>query len=177
MQVFRLVRPGEPDKVIAFDELPKRLTDGLTKIEPNGMPRHWSSYLKEIGSTFKKTVWDAVELKNSEIEVAGFFILDYIFVNKDKERWQEIVNYARKNCSAEIRLLDKFEDMAKPLADNSHSELSLEPEDIPIIKLEKLAKTVKSAEAPSAMVEAVTEQSTVAPLVRRGRPKKELQEV
>lgn len=124
MQIVRLIKPGHVDRVIAFDELPNDLINGIKTLSPDGWPRHWKRFLADVGSIKE--------------ENPVFFCLDYIFVNKDKERWQEIVNYSRRNCDASIRLLDKFEDMARDVAKDSYSEIYLEPEDIPVIKLAKI---------------------------------------
>ncbi len=134
MQVFRLVQPGVVDKVIAFDELPQPLVQGITKRPPTGLPRHWREFANE------------------------FYVLDYISTNNDKERWQKISSHVRRAVSPSIRLMDKLEDMARPMAPNSKDALDLEPEDVPVIPIPE------EAEAPEA-------ESVEAPK-RVGRPRK-----
>jgi hypothetical protein len=135
MQVIKLVHPGRVDKVMAFDELPKDLLEGVRTYAPHGFPRHWKQWLKDVGS--KTKIKYEVDGKKMEREEECFFGIEYVTINKDKERWQEIVGYVRRNCDPSIRLLDKFEDMAKPLAPDSMQPLSLEPEEVPIISIKK----------------------------------------
>lgn len=113
MQVFRLIQPGVVDKVIAFDELPNDLIAGINKKEPIGLPRHWREFAPE------------------------FYLLDYIGTNNDKEKWAKIVAFVRQNVDTSFRIMDKLEDMAKPMAPNSKDAMELEPEDVTIIPLPK----------------------------------------
>ena len=145
MQVIKLIHPGHVDKVMAFDELPKEFLKGLRTYAPNGFPRHWKEWLKEVGS--KTKIRYTVNKEEMEREEQCFFGIEYLTLNHDKERWQEIAGYVRRNCDASIRLLDKFEDMAKPLAPDALQPLELEPEDVPIIKLKK-ALVLKDDEEP-----------------------------
>ena len=119
MQVFRLVVPGRVDKVIAFDSLPERIVKGIRTAAPSGLPRHWREFAPH------------------------FFVLEYIDLNRDIEKWQEITQYVRKAVSLSVRLMDKIEDMAVKMAPDSHAPLELEPEDVPviIIPVELLAPT------------------------------------
>lgn len=112
MQVFRLVQAGVVDKVIAFDELPKDLIQGINQREPSGLPRHWKEF------------------------APFFFILDYVGTNNDKERWAKISSYVRRTVDTSFRILDRLEDMAKPMAPNSKDALDLEPEDVVVIPLQ-----------------------------------------
>jgi hypothetical protein len=80
------------------------------------------------------------------VEKGPFAFLIDKELNHDKERWQEIESYVRRNAPKDFRLLDKLADMAKPLAKDVHSELDLEPEDMLIIPLPK----VEAAKEPEA---------------------------
>ena len=111
MQVFRLVQPGIVDKVIAFEELPASLMRGIKKLPSTGLPRHWREFAPE------------------------FYVLDYISTNNDKERWEQISNHVRRVVEPSVRLMDKLEDMARPMAPNSKDAVDLEPEDVPVIPL------------------------------------------
>lgn len=111
MQVFRLVQPGVVDKLIAFDELPASLTKGVLKRVASGLPRHWKDFAPE------------------------FFVLDYISTNQDKERWAQISSHVRRAVDPSVRLMDKLEDMAVPMAPNSKDAMELEPEQVPVIPL------------------------------------------
>jgi hypothetical protein len=134
MQVFRLVETGKPDKLIAFDELPKRLLEGVEMRSPDGLPRHWKSFLGEHekytpGALEKNQFTGKVE-KIGEAREKGpyFFVLYFKEINKDKDRWQEICSFVRRVVHLQFRLLDKIEDMAIPMAIDSASELNVEPE-------------------------------------------------
>ena len=136
MQVFRLVRGGFVDKVIAFDELPKRLLKGIEMRSPDGLPRHWKSFIGDHEkytppSSEKNPVTEKVEMVGEKTEVAPFFfVLDYKDLNKDIERWQEIESFVRRAVNLKFRLMDKLEDMALPLSTDANSELKLEPEEL-----------------------------------------------
>jgi len=126
MQVFRLVLPGEPDRVIAFDSLPDDLVKNLKRGPLSGFPKYW-------------TKWFEAEAKHDFFKESNpFYVLDYIFVNKDKETWGKIQEYCRKMTPDSFRLMDKLELMGKHLAPDSKSELTLDPDDIPIIPLHKV---------------------------------------
>lgn len=134
MQVFRLVETGRPDKLIAFDELPKRLLDGVDMRSPEGLPRHWKAFIGEHEkytppSLVKNSMTGVVEKIGEETIVAPFFyVLYFKEINKDKDRWQEICNFVRRVVSVNFRLLDKMEDMALPMAVDSNTEVQIEPE-------------------------------------------------
>ena len=136
LQVFRLVQPGLVDKVIAFDELPQDLIDGIKTRPPDGLPRHWREF------------------------APSFFVLDYITTNNDKEKWAKISNYVRRNVNRSVRLLDKLEDMAQPMAPDAKQALTLEPEEVPVLTVE---------DVPTLPQEELVE----AP--RRGRPRKNVE--
>lgn len=136
MQVFRLVQTGHVDKVIAFDELPKRLLDGIEMRSPDGLPRHWKAFIgtheKRIPSSMEKNpITGAMEKLTFPPEVGPFFyVLEYKDINKDKDRWQEINAFVRRAVDMKFRLKDKLEDMALPFAPDAMSEIKLEPENL-----------------------------------------------
>jgi hypothetical protein len=133
---------GMPDKVIAFDELPEDLLEGLEMLDQSKMPRHWRDFMgvREKLITIKPYVDPMTrQLVQCEplIQKGPFaWVIDWE-VNHDKERWQEISNFVRRNCPKDFRLLDSLEDMAKPLAPNPNSEITLEPEEVIVIPLPK----------------------------------------
>lgn len=136
MQVIRLVQTGFVDKVIGFDELPKRLLSGIEMRRPDGLPRHWKSFIGDQTkvtppSMEKNEVTGKAELVGGGTEVAPFFyVLYYTEINHDKERWQDICNFVRRTVELKFRLLDKIEDMALPLSTDANAELKLEPENM-----------------------------------------------
>lgn len=136
MQVFRLVQSGFVDKVIAFDELPKRLIDGVEMRSPDGLPRHWKTFIGDHekytpASPEKNPVSGKIEMVGEKREVAPFFfVLNYKEINKDMERWQEICGFVRRVVSLQFRLLDNIENMALPMSPDANSELKLEPEEL-----------------------------------------------
>lgn len=132
MQVFRLVQPGVVDRVIAFDELPADLIQGINKREPSGLSRPWRDF------------------------APMFYTLDYLTTNSDKEKWEKIKSFVRRVVDPSFRLMDKLEDMAAPMAPNAKDAIDLEPEAVPVIPIPKTAKVVpegeeapKDEEAPS----------------------------
>jgi len=125
MQVFRLVQPGVVDKVIAFDELPADLIHGITKREPAGLPRHWRDF------------------------APMFFVLDYVTTNNDKEKWEKIKSFVRRAVDPSVRLMDKLEDMAAPMAPNAKDALDLEPEGVPVIPIPEKLTSVAPEESES----------------------------
>lgn len=130
MQVFRLVSGGRPDRIIAFDSLPAEYVRTLRMNPPSGLPRHWARWLEEKESVDRDGR-------------PGFYICDYILTNNDKEAWQNIVNYARRVVDTNFRLMDKIEDMAVPMAKDSRAEVTLEPEEVPIIPIPKAEKELE----------------------------------
>lgn len=142
-QVFRLM--GMPDKMIAFDELPQDLLEGLEMSDESRMQRHWREYLGLREKAIRippdrDPLTGAVRHYTPIIQKAPFTYVIDREVNKDKERWQEIESYVKRNAPKDFRLLDKLEDMAKPMAADAHSEVTLEPEDIVVIPLGKLVE-------------------------------------
>lgn len=123
MFVIRLVNPGVVDRLIVLDGLPKRYLNGVGTVLPNGLPRHWAKFADK------------------------HYVLFYLTQNNDKEKWQEITNFLRRVCDAKIRLLDRIEDMAVPMASDSKEAVSIEPEDIPVIPIPKEFRDVEIAPA------------------------------
>lgn len=132
MQVFRMVRGGIVDSVIAFDELPETMLINVRRGPCAGFPRHWREFLG---------------VKHGDTHAEPFYILDYIGRNADKEKWQEICHYVKRNVEQGVRMLDKVEAMARPFSPDAYSEITLEPEDVPVIPLPKVAKA-DSEETP-----------------------------
>lgn len=176
MQAFKLVNGGFVDRVIVFDELPERLMRGIRTKEAAGFPRAWAKWLASIGSTrpiFKtETTIDAARnytFKHTPIgQEPCFFIMEYVDINADKQKWREISEYIRQNVSTEVRLKEKLEDMALALAPNPTSELTAEPEDIPVIPVPRETTEVKPDIIQAGEQIIVQENAPK----RRGRPKK-----
>lgn len=143
MQTFRLIQGGKVDKLIAFKNLPKSLLTGVRKRDLRGLPRHWD--------------------KTGDFH----YILDFKDINQDIERWQEIASYVRRTIDPSIRLLDKLEDMAVPMAPDCHVGITLEPENIPVFELP--VQLTETKEAPKLIVPGEAVESKP----RKGRPKKE----
>lgn len=169
MQVVRLVDAGYVDKMIAFDELPKELFRGVRMKDLEGYPRYWKAWLKENNAIRKVKKWNADLQKFDEVWETFTYVLDYKFINEDKQKWQEITNYVRKAVDLKVRLLDKIDDMAVPVAKDAHSELSIEPENVPIIPV-PLEVKMEPPEIikPHETIEAPVMQEPK----RRGRPPK-----
>lgn len=136
MQVIRLVQTGMVDKVIAFDELPKRLLNGVEMRSPDGLPRHWKTFLGQSERVTPDTA-EIHPITRQELKIPGqrevgpfFYVLYYKEINKDIERWQEIAGFVRRVVSLQFRLLDRLEDMSLPLSTDAAGELKLEPEDL-----------------------------------------------
>lgn len=148
MQLIRLM--GMTDKVIAFDELPMELLEGLEMRKQDFLPRHWRDFLGTREKVINMPPYlDPMTRQMVKcdpiVEKAPFaWIVDWE-VNQDKDRWQEISNYVRRNAPKDFRLLDKIEDMAKPMGQTVQGELTLEPEDVPIIPLPKAVKEETSS--------------------------------
>lgn len=140
MQVFKLVRNGWPDSVIGFDSLPEDMLRGVLRGPIAGWQRHWFEFMN-------------VDPKDKGAH--PFYLLDYTTRNADKQKWQEISGFVKRNAIPGTRLMDKIEAMAVPVAPDSYSDLNVEPEDMPMIKL-----------APAELPEAVEKP-------RRGRRPKD----
>lgn len=154
-QVFRLM--DMPDRVIAFDELPQELLEGLEMCDCSKLPRHWRDYLgmreKHVRiPPDRDPLTGTVRTYKPIVQTGPYAYLIDQEVNHDRERWQEIESYVRRNAPKDFRLLDKLKDMAKPMGKDVHSELDLEPEDVIIVPLPKGAE-VKEPEAATVALE------------------------
>lgn len=142
MQVFRLM--DMPDKVIAFDELPERLLTGFEMIPADGFPRHWKEWLgkkkKYIQIPPEKDFMTGQVRRFTPIEEENyyFYVVDAM-LQPSVEKWQEVCDYVRTHVSKETRLTERLEDMAKALAPDKISPITLEPEEVVCIKIEKEA--------------------------------------
>ena len=111
-QVFRLM--GMSDKVIAFDELPEELLEGLEMQKETKMSRDWRDFIGTREHVVKiKPYLDTmlnkmVEAPPIAVTAPYTYIIDWE-INSNKERWQEISNYVRRNAPKDFRLLDKLE--------------------------------------------------------------------
>lgn len=138
MQVFRLM--GMPDKVIAFDELPARFLEGLEISRPDGLPRDWKRWLPSIKKVIallpERDPYTGQMRRFEPVteDGPGFYLVDET-LNHDYERWQEISNFVKQSAPRDFRLLDKLEDMAKPMADDIRSEMKLETEAVLVIPI------------------------------------------
>lgn len=173
MQCFKLVNGGFVDKVIVLDSVPERLMKNVRTRACDGFPRAWARWLAEIGST--RTVF-ATE---TNVDMARnwtykhtpvgkepcFFVLDYLDINSDKESWRNISEHIRTTVGPEVRLREKIQDMAIALSPNSTQDVSIEPEDVPVIVLPKEV-VVKKEEIVQQGETILVEEK------RRGRPKK-----
>lgn len=177
-QCFKLANGGFVDRVIVFDALPERLLKNIRTREVAGFPRAWAKWLSSIGSTRKvfktETTVDLARnytYKHTPIgDEPCFFVLEYTDINADKQAWREIGEYLRMNVGPEVRLKEKLEDMAVPLAANSTQPLSVEPEDVPVVNVPRETIVEPSHQELVKPGETILVQET-APK-KRGRPKK-----
>lgn len=181
MQAFKLVNAGFVDKVIVFNELPKRLLQGIETRSVDGFPRSWARWLGEIGSvrdvfkteTEKRGPGDYKFTYTSIGKEPCFYVLQYTDKNSDKDAWRAISEYLRMNCGPEIRLKEKVEDMALALAPNSTAPLSVEPEDIMdmalVVVRDELPSTIKEAEVVKQGETIIVQEI---PKKKMGRPRK-----
>lgn len=142
MQVFRLM--NMPDRVIAFDELPEDLVKGFEMIRADGFPRHWKEWMgtkKKVTEIppEKDFLTGNVRRFDPIVEEANFFYLVDFMIQPIVERWQTVCDYVRQHVDKETRLTDKIDEMALPLGPDKVS-LTLEPEEVVIIKLPKDSK-------------------------------------
>lgn len=182
MQCIKLVNAGFVDRVIVFDELPKRLMEGVKTRDAAGFPRSWARWLADIGSTrpvFKtETTLNRAEtaytFAYTKIGVEPcFFVLEYSDLNADKEKWRAIGEYLRLHCGPDVRLKEKTEDMAISFARDSKSPLEIEPEDVPVVKVPNEVELEHKPEDIIPQGETIIVQEVIATPKRRGRPKKE----
>ena len=164
MQVFRLVNGGFVDKMIAFDSLPESILTGIRTKDISGMPRYWGKWLEDHGCvrTVFKTETEILMDRRMHVTKTPigkepcFYVLDYMDLNADKEKWQEITNFLRRAVDKTVRLMDKIEDMAKKMAPDSYAQLELEPEDIPVIEIPKEFQGNVSCETKTVLSPALT---------------------
>ena len=78
-----------------------------------------------------------------------FFVLDYVTTNNDKEKWEKIKSFVRRAVDPSVRLMDKLEDMAAPMAPNAKDALDLEPEGVPVIPIPEKLTSVAPEESES----------------------------
>jgi len=148
-QVLRLV--GMPDKMIAFDELPEDLLKDFDMQSEKSLPRYWREWIGNRTRTIKIKPYvdpmtrQLIHCAPIEEEAPFTWVVDWE-INSNKDAWSMIAAYVRQNVQEGFRLLDKLEDMAKPLAPNVSEQITLEPEDILIIPLKKAV----AVEAPPA---------------------------
>lgn len=128
MQVFKLVKAGSVDRLIGFDSLPENVLSGVRRGTIAGWPREWRDFLS---------------VKREDVNAEPFYILEYVTRNADREKWQEISSYVKRNVDPSVRLLDKIEAMAKPAATDSYTDVNLEPEDLVVIPFPAKAPKVE----------------------------------
>lgn len=138
MQVFRLM--DLPDKVIAFDALPKRLTEGFELCPAEGFPRHWKEWMGKTERVIKvPPERDPITQQVRKFE--PIYEKDYFFYLVDwrrgpvEEKWREVCEFVKTHVSKDTRLKENIADMALPLAANKTDSVTLEPEDVPIIQI------------------------------------------
>lgn len=149
MQCFRLM--NMPDRVIAFDALPERLVEGFELCRADGFPRHWKDWLGKVKKVTK--IPPEKDFITGEVrrfapiveEESCFYLVDWT-LKPIEEKWKEICDYVRQNVDKEFRLMEKIEDMAKPLADNKTDGVTLEPEEVVVIPLPKPLLTSDGSE-------------------------------
>lgn len=138
MQCFRLM--NLPDRVIAFDELPEKLLEGFEMCTADGFPRHWKEWLGKKKRYIKippekDFLTGQVRKFDPIVEEDSYFYLVDWNVQPTVDKWQEVCAYVKSHVDKETRLLDKITDMAVKLAANKSDGVTLEPEDVPVIKI------------------------------------------
>jgi hypothetical protein len=138
VQVFRLM--GMPDRVIAFDQLPDRLLQGFELCGSDGFPRHWKAWMGKIKKITKippekDFLTGQVRRFDPIVEEESYFYLVDWTLNASMEKWKEVCDFVRQHVSKDVRLMDKIEDMSKPLAANKSDGVTLEPEDVVVIPI------------------------------------------
>ena len=143
LQVFRLM--DRPDRVIAFENLPDRLLDGIEMVQADGFPRHWKEWM---GKSEKKTkipperdpISGQVRTFPAITESNYYFYIVDGMIQPIVEKWKAICDYVAENKQDGIVLRDNIADMAMPLANDQLSPLTLEPEEVRVIKLKAEGK-------------------------------------
>ena len=158
-----------PDKIIAFDELPEDFLSELEMQNEKAMLRYWKDFIGTRKRTIQiKPYVDPMtrQLIKCEpiVEESPFtWVVDWE-INSNVDAWSRICAYVRQNVQEGFRLLDKIEDMAKPLAPNVSEQITLEPEDVVIIPLKKVeskAETSGNVPAPSLVAESKGDSTCV----------------
>jgi len=140
MHVFRLM--GMPDKIIAFDGLPDELVEGFEMLSAEGFPRHWKEWLGKRERIIKvpperDPITGQIRKYEPIVEQDNYFYVVDWMIRPVVEKWQAICDYVRQNVSKDFRLAERIETMAKPLAPDKVSAISLEPEDVVVIPVMK----------------------------------------
>lgn len=140
LKVFRFM--GMPDKVLAFENLPESYSKPFELCRADGFPRHWKEWMGKIEKKIpiqpeKDMLSGKVRFFDPIIEEDCFFYLVDWNLKQNEEKWQELTDYVRRSVDKETRLMDKIEDMAKPLARDKSEGVSLEPEEVTVIKIPK----------------------------------------
>lgn len=138
MQIFRLM--GMPDRVLAFDKLPARLLEGFEDCRAEGFPRHWREWMGKRPKVTKVPperdfMTQQVRVFQPIVEEDCFFYLVDYNSNPMMEKWKEVCDFVRQHVSKDVRLMERIEDMAVPLAANKTDGVTLEPENVPIIPI------------------------------------------
>lgn len=140
MQCFRIM--GLPDKIIAFDELPQELVKGFEMIKADGFPRYWKRWLGEkkivtkIPDEIDPITKKKIEYQPFTEEDSYFYLVDST-IKPSLEQWRRVEEFVRNNVPSDFRLMDRLEDMAKPLAPDKVSGVTLEPEDVVVVPIPK----------------------------------------
>jgi hypothetical protein len=147
-----------PDKVIAFDELPQSLIDGLEMHDCSKMPKDWREFIgireKHIRiPPDRDPLTGQVRTYTPLIQKAPYAYLVDREVNFDRDRWAEIESYVKRCAPKDFRLMDKIFDMAKPLARDPHSEIDLETDQVIVIPLPKIEEKSEPEAASVTVVE------------------------
>ena len=140
MQIFRLM--GLPDKIIAFDELPEDMVADFEIIKADGFPRYWKKWMGQKKVTIPippdvNPLTGQKKIYEPFVEEDSFFYLVDWNLKPIVQQWKKIEEYVRNHVSSDFRLTDKLEDMAKPLAPDKTSGITLEPDDVVIIPIPK----------------------------------------
>lgn len=142
IQVFRLM--DRPDRVIAFDSIPDALLEGFEMVPAGGFPRHWKEWMGKREKKIKipperDQITGQVRTYTPIIETDHFFYVVDGMIQPIVEKWKALCDYVAENKEDGMVLKENLADMALPLAPDQLSPLSLEPEDVPVIKLKKAA--------------------------------------
>jgi hypothetical protein len=154
MQVFRLV--GGPDKVIAFDSLPKRLLSGFETIRADAFPRHWKEWMGKTERVIRipperDPITAQVRTFPEIVEKDHFFYLVDWQIGPVVEKWKEVCEFVKTHVTKDTTLKERLEDMALPLAGNLYDSVTLEPDEVVIIPIPEEFQEKDGAPAPRAV--------------------------